>query len=138
MHNVDWLALLSALLQLFINIVLLSLVSTVLAALILKFFYRNVDFKQLAGLCFWAIFRILIITAILYAAVVIGHIRVPTGVDGLLSLLGVCALGWLITHDMQRYGVPKKFPGPGFKVVIGLVLVSWILVGIGFLIYSAV
>jgi hypothetical protein len=135
MQSIDWPNLLAALLQLFVDIVLLSVVSTVLGALILKFFYRNIAFKQLAGLCFWAIFRVLLICVVLYIAARLSNISLPAEVSGLVTLAGMCAAGWLITRDMQRHGVPKRFPGPGLKVVIGLLIVSWVFVGMGFLIY---
>jgi hypothetical protein len=69
-----------------------------------------------------------------YVAVLLLQIPVPAGLSGVVSLAGMCAAGWLITHDLEKYGVPKKFPGVGFKVMLGLLILGWIFVGLGALI----
>lgn len=33
---------------------------------------------------------------------------------------GMCVVGWLITRDLEKFGLPRKFPGVGFKVMLGV------------------
>jgi hypothetical protein len=130
-----WPGLLVALPQVLLSIVLLSLLWGALGASVLKFFYRKLTFTQLGGLCFWAILRVLAIGTALYLTVLVANVPFPKGLWGLVSLAGMCAVGWLITRDMGKFGVPKQFPGPGFKAVLGVLIISSAFVGI-FTIYG--
>lgn len=133
---IRWDLLPGALAQVLLNIVLLTLVLTVFGALALKFFVRNVPLLSHAIIFFWSVFRVLIVVGALWLAIILLGVQVPSSLSGLFSLAGMCAVGWLITHDLaKRYGTSIKFPGPGFKVVLTILVLSWIFIGIYYLVF---
>ncbi len=78
-------------------------------------------------------FRVmLVVVALTFAGVIFG---ISAGaLSGVFSLLGVGAVGWLITRDLAKnYGTPTKFPAVGAKVMLSLFVLMWILVGVVFL-----
>ena len=76
----------------------------------------------------------LFIVAAVWLIVALLGIVIPSALSGLFSFAGMCIVGWLITHDLaKRYGVSSKFPGPGFKTMLSLLVLSWVFVGAYFL-----
>jgi hypothetical protein len=93
----------------------------------------TVDYK-LALVFFWAAFRVLFITAVVLVVVMLANIAVPAGLSGLLTIIGMCAVGSLITYSLEHYGIPKhKFPGVGANTIFVLFVLSWVAVGLWFL-----
>jgi hypothetical protein len=44
----------------------------------------------------------------------------------------LCGIGWLISADLKKQGVNRRFPGVGARVILGLVLGIVVLVVVGF------
>ena len=130
MQAVNWGALPGVAVQVLINILGICLVLTLVGTIFMKVFPRSIPVYRLAIICFLAHFRVLMIVFVLSAIVILGQINVPHGLSGIFALSGMCAIGWLITHDLGRYGISKKFPGIGAKVVIGIFALTWIAVGL--------
>jgi hypothetical protein len=134
MHTIRWDLLPGVISQVFINMAILTLVLTIFGALVLKYFVRTVPLLSHAILFFWAVSRVLFVVIAVTFIVVLTRIEIPTAFAGLFSLVCMCAVGWLITHDLaKRHGVPSKFPGPGFKTMLSLLALSWVFVGALFL-----
>ena len=130
MQAVRWDLLPGVIYQLIINISLLTLALTFFGTFLLKFFVRQVPLLSHAFIFFWAVFRVLFVTTVLWLGVVITGLQIPAAFSGLFSIAGMCVVGWLITRSLETgYGVPKKFPGAGFKVMLSLLALSWIFVG---------
>ena len=134
MHTIRWDLLPGVISQVLINIAIFTLVLTIFGAVVLKYFVRTVPLLSHAILYFWAVFRVLFVVVAAWLIVVLIGIEIPSAFSGLLSIAGMCVVGWLITHDLaKRYGVPSKFPGPGFKTMLSLLVLSWMFVGAYFL-----
>ncbi len=130
MRSIDWEILPLVIVQILLGLLTLTFVYTFFGTLVMKLFARAVPLRRLAIVCFWAIFRVFLVVAVIMAIVIIGGINVPQGLSGLFAVAGMSMVGWLITHDLQRDGIPKKFPGVGFKVVVALLVLSWIVGGL--------
>jgi hypothetical protein len=133
-QNIHWDLLPGAIFQVLINLAIITFVLTIFGACILKYFVRTVPLLSLAILFFWAVFRVLFVVAVAMFVAILLRLEFPLGFSGLFSIAGMCVVGWLITRDLaKRYGVPSKFPGPGFKTMLGLLALSWVFVGAYFL-----
>ena len=122
----------AALLQTFIMLVLYALVLTFLGMFALKYFIRQLPLLSHALIFFWAVFRVLLAATALWAVVFFLKIKIPSQLSGLFGLACVCAVGWLLSHDLEhRYGVRSgKFPGPGAKVILSLIALTGVYIGI--------
>ena len=89
-----------------------------------------------AGLFFWAVFRVLLGATALWAIVFFLNFKVPSQLSGLFGLACVCAVGWLVSHDLKhQHGVGSgKFPGPGAKVLLSLIALACVYIGITYLV----
>src|SRR5262245_845125 len=125
-----------ALLQTVIMLVLYAVVLTFLGMFALKYFVRQLPLLSHAMLFFWAVFRVLLVATALWAIVFFFKIEVPSQLSGLFGLACVCAVGWLLSHDLEhRYGVRSgKFPGPGAKAILSLIAFAWLYIGITYLV----
>jgi len=125
-----------ALLQTVIMLVLYAVVLTFLGMFALKYFVRQLPLLSHAMLFFWAVFRVLLAATALWAIVFFFKIEVPSQLSGLFGLACVCAVGWLLSHDLEhRYGVRSgKFPGPGAKAILSLIAFAWLYIGITYLV----
>ena len=125
-----------ALLQTFITLVLYALVLTFFGMFALKYFIRQLPLLSHATIFFWAVFRVLLAATVLWAVVFFFKIEVPSQLSGPFGVTCVCAVGWLLSHDLEhRYGVRSgKFPGPGAKVILSLTFLSGVYIGITYLV----
>jgi hypothetical protein len=125
-----------ALLQTVIVLVLYALVLTFLGMFALKYFVRQLPLLSHAMIFFWAVFRVLLTATALWAVVFFLKIKVPSQLSGLFGFACVCAVGWLLSHDLEhRYGVrSSKFPGPGGKVILSLIALTCVYIGITYLV----
>jgi hypothetical protein len=137
MREIHWDSIGLALGQALFGVVLLSLVWTLLGMLVMKYFVRHVPLVSHAIILFWAIFRVLL--AVLGLTIAGALLDISAGpFAGLLSLLGMCAIGWLITRDLaEKYGTPTKFPAVGAKVMFSMLALTWIIIGIIYVVSSA-
>lgn len=107
---------------------LLSLAYTLLGMFIMKYFVPKVPLISHAIILFWAIFRVMLVAIVLIFAGVMFNISAGP-LSGVLSLLGMCAVGWLITRHMTKnYGTPTKFPAVGAKVMFSTLVLMWVLI----------
>ncbi len=92
----------------------------------LKFFVPPVPLLRAAIIVFWATFRVLLVFVAATFITVIFSIHMSPALNGVFAIIGLCAIGSLITHHLgQHYGLPTKFPAAGAKVVTsayGLIL----------------
>jgi hypothetical protein len=123
-----------AIAQILMRLTIACAVLTLLAAPVMKIFVRELPLHKLAFISFWAIFRVLFVAAVVMVGIQFSHVDVPVGLDGLFVLIGMCAVGSLITYGLEQYGIPKrKFPGIGARTVFVLLILSWVIVGLWFL-----
>src|SRR6266480_2910945 len=117
-----------ALTQILIGFTALCIVPTLIAAPVMNFFVKEMPLRKLALVFFWASFRVLFIAAVVIVGIRVGQVDVPAGVDGLFTLIGMCAVGSLITYSLEHYGIPRrKFPGVGAKTIVVLLGFSWVI-----------
>jgi hypothetical protein len=135
MQTIRWDLLPGVLTQIAIYLSILTLILTVFAAPLLKYFVRVVPLLSHAIIFVLAVARVLVVYVVVTLGVKISQIEIPSGLDGLFGLAGMCAVGWFISHDLEkRYGVKSKFPGPGAKVMFGLLAISWVFLVVYFLV----
>jgi hypothetical protein len=73
------------------------------------------------------------VTAILMALYYAGKAMTgpPRSADGVATLVGMIVMGILITRQAQTYGVVKTGKlGVGAKSILGLLGISWVMVGL--------
>jgi hypothetical protein len=99
-----------------------------LGMLVMKFFVRQVPILTHAAILFWATLRVQIV--VLAVVSLFRVFSIPIGaLSQVVGMLATCAVGWLVTHDLSRkYGVSKKFPAVGAKVMTTLVVFSLLIV----------
>jgi hypothetical protein len=104
---------------------------TLVGALVMKYFVRQVPIVNLAAILFWAAIRVQIVVLALILLVSMIGISLRPFV-ALSNVLALCAVGWLVTQHLSRnYGVPTKFPAVGAKVMTTMVIITlFIVVGI--------
>jgi hypothetical protein len=109
-------------------IVIAFCVWTLVGALVMKYFVRNVPIVNLAAILFWAAIRVqIVILALILLASMLGISLRP--LLALSNVLPLCAVGWLVTQHLSRnYGVPTKFPAVGAKVMTLMVIIALVLV----------
>ena len=130
MQTIKWDLLPSVISQVLFNIAIFTLILTFFGMLALKFFVRSVPLLSHAFVFSWAVFRVLVAVSALWLGVVLAGIQIPPAFSGLFTLAALCIVGWLINHDLEkRYGVSRNFPSAGFKVILTLLVLSWIFVG---------
>ena len=101
---------------------------TLIGALVMKYFVRQVPILNHAGILFWAAFRVQIIFFVLILLASASGISIRP-LSGIVSVLALCATGWLVTqHLSTNYGVPTKFPAVGAKVMTTMSVVTLIVV----------
>ncbi len=101
---------------------------TLIGAFVMKYFVRQVPIRNHAAILFWAALRVQIVV---FALILLGSIFGISirPLSGLLSVLALCATGWLVTQHLSRnYGVPTKFPAVGAKVMTTMVVFTSLIV----------
>ena len=95
---------------------------------VMKYFVRQVPILNHAAILFWASFRVqIVVLALMFLGRILGVSQQV--LSGILSVLALCAVGWLVTQHLARnYGVPTKFPAVGAKVVTTMFAITWLIV----------
>ena len=95
---------------------------------VMKYFVRQVPSLNHAAILFWASFRVqIVVLALMFLGRIFGVSQQV--LSGILSVLALCAVGWLVTQHLARnYGVPTKFPAVGAKVVTTMFAITWLIV----------
>jgi len=128
MRTIHWDLMGPVLAQVLFNITIMTLVVTLFGTFVMKYFARTVPLLSLALIFFWAMFRVLIVTVIITFIGVIFDISVGM-LSSIFTFIGVGIVGWLITRHMSKhYGMPRKFPAVGAKVMTTLFIIMWVIV----------
>ena len=95
---------------------------------VMKYFVRQVPILNHAAILFWASFRVqIVVLALMFLGRILGVSQQV--LSGILSVLALCAVGWLVTQHLARnYGVPTKFPAVGAKVMTTMFAITWLIV----------
>lgn len=101
---------------------------TLVGMFVMKFFVRKVPLLDHAVILFWATLRVqIVVLALIFVLDILGIAMRP--LSGFVSLLALCAVGWLVTQDLSRkYSVPTKFPAIGAKVITTMTIISLLVV----------
>jgi hypothetical protein len=121
-------ALAPTLAQALFTLVIFCVIWTLVGMFVMKYFVRQVPILNHAAILFWATFRVQIVAlALVFLGGIFGiSLR---ALSGPLSVLALCAVGWLVTQHLSRnYGVPTKFPAVGAKVMTTMVVITWLIV----------
>ena len=96
--------------------------------IVMKYFVRQVPILNHAAILFWASFRVqIVVLALMFLGRIFGVSQQV--LSGILSVLALCAVGWLVTQHLARnYGVPTKFPAVGAKVMTTMFAITWLIV----------
>jgi len=108
-------------------------ICTLVGAPIMKLTERGIPFWRHALICFWAFARGFALYDVA-TDVWVGLLRQPdpSWADSLADIVMLCGIGWLISADLKKQGVNRRFPGVGARVILGLVLGIVVLVVVGF------
>jgi hypothetical protein len=129
--NPKGVAMWEALAQLIVGIAGLCGFVTICGTLILRWrLGSQVPVKTLAFVCFWATLRVLIAISIGTFIYTFAPFPIPHVLSSLISIAALCVIGWLITRDLVPHGIPAKFPGAGAKAMFGMLVISWVVVGV--------
>jgi hypothetical protein len=101
---------------------------TIVGMFVMKFFVRKVPLLDHAAILFWATLRVqIVVLALIFVLNTLGISMRP--LSGFVSLLALCAIGWLVTQDLsRRYSVPTEFPAVGAKVMATMTIISLLIV----------
>jgi hypothetical protein len=107
-------------------------ICTLVGAPIMKLTERGIPFWRHALICFWAFVR----GVALYDVAIDVWVRLlrqplPSWADGLALIVTLCGIGWLISADLKKQGVNRRFPGVGARVIFWLNVVVVVVVVIG-------
>jgi hypothetical protein len=95
---------------------------------VMKYLVRRAPIFTHAGILFWATIRVQIIVLTLGFLGTLFNISIRP-FSGLLSVLALCAIGWLVTQHLSRYyRVPTKFPAVGAIVIIAMVIITLLII----------
>jgi hypothetical protein len=111
----------------------LSVVGSLLALPIMMFYARNVSWWRHALISFWAWLRSTLVVIVVSGVWIIGLHQSASSLPGWLTLVWLCAVGWTISHDLKRHRVEGTFPGIGARAMLGVLIFSWIIIGVAFL-----
>lgn len=100
-----------------------------LLSLCVKFFARPLRYLDGLVISLIAAFVMAVLMALYYASKAMTGL--PNAVDGVATLMGMIVMGILITRQAQTYGVVKTGKlGVGGKSILGLIGISWLLIGL--------
>lgn len=106
-------------------------VLSVISAGLIKRFADKLTLKQSFFIALLAYFIMMIVVVVYY--LFRGPIGLPREMDTVATLVSLAVAGTVITHQARLYGVEKTgWFGVGAKTMFSLIVLSWILVGIGF------
>jgi hypothetical protein len=98
---------------------------TLLGMFVTKYFAPQVPLVGHAFVLFWASLRVFLVALVLTLLDVAYDVPAET-LNGVLGLLGMFAIGWLVTRDLgKRYGTPTRFSAIGAKVMLSMMVVTW-------------
>ena len=107
-------------------------ICTLVGTPIMKLTERGIPLWRHALICFWAFARVFVVYD-LATDVWVKLLRqpVPSWAGSLADIVTLCCIGWLISFDLKKQGVNRRFPGVGARVILGLALGIVVVVVIG-------
>jgi hypothetical protein len=96
MRTINWSVLGPVLLQVMLNVTIMTLVMTLFGTAVLKYFVRNVPLLSHAFIFFWAMFRVMVVAAVCIVVATIFDIHAGL-FSAVFAILGMGAVGTLIT-----------------------------------------
>jgi hypothetical protein len=123
----------TAIVQLIFGIVFLTFIFGLFAAIFIKLFERSVSFGQASLVAGWSIFvSTLAFVVYFFIQSVLG---LPRSIDGLAAIVWMALSGTLITRRLRTYGFEKHgWAGVGAKTMLSVLALSWVLVGVYYLV----
>jgi hypothetical protein len=121
-------------LTLYVSLACVTLVFALILAVFVKLFARPLAFFQ-------AFFVSLVAAGVSMALYIFYTLSKPafglagsTSADGLVTLVMMSVMGSIITRLLRQYGIEKTgWLGVGAKIMLSLLVLSWVLVGAVFL-----
>jgi hypothetical protein len=110
-----------------------SAICTLVGAPIMKLTERAIPLWRHALICFWAFARgiaLLFVVTDVWATWL--RLPYPSWAGSLVGIAMLCAIGWLISADLKKQGVHRRFPGVGARVILALVLGLVVVVVVAF------
>jgi len=112
-------------------VALFTALLTILAAPVMKYFARTIPLLSCALIVFVTGFVVWYLFMAARLLLGLAGVAFPNQLNGALVFVGLLMNGWLINRYVARnYGIAAKFPSLGFKVMLGTLVGSWVLVGI--------
>ena len=112
-------------------VALFTALLTILAAPVMKYFARTIPLLSCALIVFVTGFVVWYLFMAARLLPGLAGVAFPNQLNGALVFVGLFTNGWLINRYVARnYGIAAKFPSLGFKVMLGTLVGSWVLVGI--------
>jgi hypothetical protein len=96
-----------------------SVMWTLIASPVMKFYARNVALGRLALGALWAFVRVAFLAIVLYDVWTIGFDKIAELALLPMSLVMLCGVGWLISHDLKPSTVSKHRGAVGARVPVG-------------------
>lgn len=114
-----------AMLRLIIFVFGFSFFGALVGAPIMKFYERKIPIWRHALICLWAFLRgMVILTFLMFIWIIVlrqSYKEFPS-ISQAAVFLGI---GYLISSDLRNYGVIRKFPGIGARVILGFFICFW-------------
>lgn len=109
MRPIEWTTFAPAFGQALLTLTVFCVAWTMVGMFVMKFFVRQVPILNHAAILFWATLRVQIVVLLLVS--LRGIFGLPArALSYPVTLLALCAIGWLVTRDLSRkYGCPRNF-----------------------------
>lgn len=104
-----------------------------LAAPIVKLSARNIAWSRIGVIGFRSFLPALLGISLTYAVYVDIFGKRPFETPALLIMAWLVLAGWLLSRAMKHEGVVRRFPGIGTRVIVGLFVLTWVFVGLAYM-----
>lgn len=116
-----------------VGILIITLGFALLTLPVMKFYARPVPLLRLYLISCWIFFRVALLILLMYIVWIWGLGQTVSRLPPLVTFAVVCLGGAQITRDLKKQGYSKPFPGIGARAIFGIVVLSWLLVGVAWL-----
>lgn len=121
------------LIQAILGVLGLSLVWALFALPVMKFYARSQSLARLLAIAYWAFLRVTLALLAIYIVWIIGLGKTAASLSPFVSIVVICSAGALISRSLKKAGVTMPFPGIGARAMVGLLAISWLLVGVAWM-----
>src|SRR5580704_7689879 len=112
------------------SLFILALALAIFAFPTMKFYARSIPAVTLFGVAYWIFLRVSMLMIGLLVVARFAAVKNQT-TSFAITILGLVVGGWLISTELAKRGYSKPFPGIGTRTVLGVVVLSWVVGGIG-------